>query len=108
MAIADEIAKLDLLRKSGALTEEEFAAQKARVLKGAGLQRDPRYSSLYCSEDDKMVLGLAGGLAHKFNIPSPAMRFVLFLSMWFGVGFLVYLVGLFLPALPTAKGNTSL
>ena len=105
MSIADEIAKLDHLRKSGALTEEEFKKEKARVLQGAGLKRDPRYSSLYCSQDDKVVLGLAGGLAHKFNVPSAAMRFILFLSMWFGVGFLVYLVGLFLPKLPTSGEN---
>ena len=62
---------------------------------------DERYRSLYCSSDDKIFLGLAGGLAHKVNLPSPAMRFILFLLFWSGLGILFYFVGLFLPKLPT-------
>jgi uncharacterized membrane protein YdbT with pleckstrin-like domain len=33
-SVADELAKLDELRRSGVLSEEEFAAQKARLLGG--------------------------------------------------------------------------
>jgi phage shock protein PspC (stress-responsive transcriptional regulator) len=58
------------------------------------------YPSIYCSSDDRMILGLCGGLAHKFNVPVAAVRFMAFLSMFFFVGF-AYLVGLFLPKLPT-------
>ena len=34
LSIADELAKLDELRRSGVLSEDEFAAQKARLLGG--------------------------------------------------------------------------
>jgi hypothetical protein len=34
MSAADELAKLDALRKSGALTHDEFDAQKANLLAG--------------------------------------------------------------------------
>lgn len=37
----DQIARLDALRKSGALTKEEFAEQKAQVLAGGGRARWP-------------------------------------------------------------------
>ena len=62
---------------------------------------DSRYRSLYCSSDDKVIFGLAGGLAHRMNLPASAMRFIFFLVAWSGLGFLFYFVGLFLPKLPT-------
>lgn len=61
---------------------------------------DERYNSFYCSSDDRYILGLAGGLAHKFGVPASAMRVLIFISLFFMVGW-AYLVGLFLPKLPT-------
>jgi phage shock protein PspC (stress-responsive transcriptional regulator) len=61
---------------------------------------DQRYNSFYCSSDDRKVLGLAGGLAHKFGVPSNAVRVLVFISLFFFIGW-GYLVGLFLPKLPT-------
>jgi phage shock protein PspC (stress-responsive transcriptional regulator) len=61
---------------------------------------DERYNSLYCSKDERIIFGLCGGLAHKFNVPVAAVRFMVFLSMFFFVGF-AYFIGLFLPKLPT-------
>jgi phage shock protein PspC (stress-responsive transcriptional regulator) len=61
---------------------------------------DSRYSGIYCSSDDKKVLGLAGGLAHKFGLPVGAVRVLIFISLFFVVGW-GYLAGLFLPKLPT-------
>lgn len=61
---------------------------------------DERYKSIYCSSDDKFLLGLCGGLAHKFGLPSAAMRVIVFVSLFFFIGWL-YLVGIFLPKLPT-------
>jgi phage shock protein PspC (stress-responsive transcriptional regulator) len=61
---------------------------------------DERYSSLYCSSDEKFLFGLCGGLAHKYGLPTAAMRLIVFLSLFFFVGWL-YLVGIFLPKLPT-------
>jgi len=63
-------------------------------------QLDERYSSLYCSSDEKFVFGLCGGLAHKFGLPAAAMRLIVFLSLFVFIGWL-YLVGIFLPKLPT-------
>ncbi|HSP39780.1 MAG TPA: SHOCT domain-containing protein [Frankiaceae bacterium] len=40
MLIADEVIKLDRLRSAGVITNEEFAAQKARLL-AVPTQRDP-------------------------------------------------------------------
>jgi uncharacterized protein len=37
MALADEIRKLDELRQSGALSEEEYARAKARVIEGGAV-----------------------------------------------------------------------
>src|SRR5437868_159166 len=39
MSIADELGKLEELRRSGALTDEEFARAKARVLAGDAVPR---------------------------------------------------------------------
>lgn len=61
---------------------------------------DQRYNSLYCSSDDRMVLGLAGGLGHKFGVPPNALRVLFVIALFFVVGW-AYLVGLFLPKLPT-------
>ena len=65
------------------------------------MTKDSRYDSVYCSSDDKVFLGVAGGLAHKLNLPSPAVRFILFLVFWSGVAIPFYFVGFFLPRLPT-------
>lgn len=45
MALADELHKLDQLRQSGALTDEEYATAKARVLDGAAVP-DPAFSAM--------------------------------------------------------------
>jgi phage shock protein PspC (stress-responsive transcriptional regulator) len=61
---------------------------------------DDRYRGLYCSSDEKMVLGLCGGLAHKFGVQVGVMRVLMFLVMMF-VLWVPYLVGIFLPKVPT-------
>tara|TARA_B110000259_G_C13743150_1_gene293315 strand:- start:105 stop:455 length:351 start_codon:yes stop_codon:yes gene_type:complete len=58
------------------------------------------YESIYCSSDDKYILGLCGGLAHKFGIPVALVRLVFFVGAWFFIGW-IYFAGLFLPKLPT-------
>lgn len=83
-----------------ALTPPPLPTGPAVTIAVAKTNRDERYNSLYCSKDERIIFGLCGGLAHKFNVPVAAVRFVVFLSMFFFVGF-AYLVGLFLPKLPT-------
>lgn len=54
------------------------------------------YEGLYCSSDDKILLGFCGGLAHKFGVQTSIVRFIVFISGFFFVGWF-YLAGLFLP-----------
>ena len=75
--------------------------EEIEVPEEEGMTKDSRYNSVYCSSDDKVFLGVAGGLAHKLNLPSPAVRFILFLVFWSGVAIPFYFVGFFLPRLPT-------
>ena len=57
--------------------------------------RPEEYNGFYRSEDQKVILGLAGGLAHKFNMNITLMRVLCFcLGIW-------YLVGLAFKTLPT-------
>lgn len=74
------------------------ASSPGQTLAEQGL--DERYGGLYCSRDEKMVLGLCGGLAHKFGIQLGVVRAVVFLGMMF-VLWIPYLVAFFLPKLPT-------
>lgn len=61
---------------------------------------DPRYGSLYRSSDDRVLLGLCGGLAHRWGLPAVLVRTVL--TLFALVGWIYPLCGL-LPALPTKE-----
>jgi phage shock protein PspC (stress-responsive transcriptional regulator) len=59
---------------------------------------DERYGSVYCSSDQKILLGLGGGLAHKFGLPPAVARVILFFVPF---GIVAYIAAFFLPKLPT-------
>jgi|688.fasta_scaffold46305_4 phage shock protein PspC (stress-responsive transcriptional regulator) len=61
---------------------------------------DPRYGWLYRSSDERMVLGVCAGLAHKWNVPVMAVRVAVVLLLPLLMGW-AYFLGAFLPALPT-------
>ena len=61
---------------------------------------DDRYNGLYRSSDQRVLFGLAGGLAHKFGAPVWVFRVAFFLGAFFFVGW-AYIGALFLPKLPT-------
>lgn len=63
---------------------------------------DRRYEGLYRSSDDRMVLGVCAGMAHKWNVPVPAVRVAVALLFPLMVG-CAYFFGAFLPALPTVQ-----
>lgn len=75
-------------------------ASPAMVADAPEANLDKRYNSLYCSSDERIVLGLAGGLAHKYGLPVGVVRVFVVISMFFAIGF-AYLAGFFLPKLPT-------
>ena len=83
---------------SDAPTKAMATAQSQNATVDDGL--DERYKSIYCSSDDKILLGLCGGLAHKFGLPSAAMRIIFLIPAAFSMG-LLYFVGIVLPKLPT-------
>lgn len=65
---------------------------------------DPRYGWLYRSSDERMVLGVCAGLAHKWKVPVMAVRVAIVLLLPLLMGW-AYFLGAFLPALPTRSSN---
>jgi phage shock protein PspC (stress-responsive transcriptional regulator) len=66
---------------------------------GVGSRDDP-YRGLYCSSDDRIIFGLCGGLAHKFDLPVTNVRIVVGILGLF-VLWVPYLLAILLPKLPT-------
>jgi phage shock protein PspC (stress-responsive transcriptional regulator) len=58
------------------------------------------YEGFYRSSDEKLFLGVCGGLSHKFGLQLGLVRFLVFVSLFFFIGWL-YFGGLFIPKLPT-------
>ncbi len=87
----------------GRATEVYLAAERPRAAAAdaawpAGL--DERYRGFYCSTDDKVLIGLCGGLAHKFDLDVRYVRTGMLLLGLFVI-WLPYLLGFFLPRVPT-------
>lgn len=59
---------------------------------------DERYGAIYCSSDQKMIVGLCGGLAHKFGLPPAVIRVIM---IFIPFGPVAYIAAFFLPKLPT-------
>lgn len=97
MNIADELERLQGLYEKGALTAEELARAKAKVL------GEPAAASMAQqfrrSKSDRILGGVCGGLAKVTDIPSWTWRIIFCLCFFgFGFGFLVYvLLWIFVP-----------
>jgi phage shock protein PspC (stress-responsive transcriptional regulator) len=65
-----------------------------------GPEEDPRYEWLYRSSDQRILLGVCAGLAHKLGLPVIGVRILVFLSLYLLVGW-TYFLGAALPAVPT-------
>lgn len=61
---------------------------------------DSGSGSLYRSSDDRIILGLCGGLAHRFDVPATAVRVLVAALFPLMVGW-AYFLGAFLVAVPT-------
>lgn len=98
MNIADELERLRSLRESGALSEEEFARAKARVL-GEPAAPHNILHQLRRSRTDCVLGGVCGGLGRYTGMPAWSWRLLFCLSVvGFGFGILLYcLLWIFIP-----------
>ena len=97
MALSDDLNKLAELRTSGALTEEEFAAAKARLLNAQQSQVDEPVvtvvNSFRRSRTDRILGGVCGGLGRVTGVESWVWRLLFaVLFIFAGAGLLVYLL----------------
>jgi len=99
MSLADELAKLDELRQRGAISDDEFARAKARLLGGSEIPAVDAVNRLRRSRDDRWIGGVCGGIAKITDIESWIWRLVLFaLALFGGTGVLLYvLLWIFVP-----------
>jgi phage shock protein PspC (stress-responsive transcriptional regulator) len=61
---------------------------------------DARYRTLYRSSDERVLLGICAGIAHKWRVPVVTIRAAAVLLLPLMIGW-VYLLGVFWPPLPT-------
>ncbi len=94
MSLADELQSLEQLHQRGALSDDEFARAKARLLSlpvttqpAAGINQFRR------SRNDRWIAGVCGGLARLTDTESWIWRLaVTLLVLVGGTGFLLYLL----------------
>jgi phage shock protein C len=108
MAMSDELAKLQDLHARGALTDDEFARAKARVLDAAGAPFDPAQpapmvaaiNAFRRSGTDRWIAGVCGGIARATGVESWVWRLLFaLLLLCGGVGVLIYiLLWIFVPS----------
>lgn len=102
MSISEEIKRLHELHQSGALTDEEFAQAKAKLLarlddnqssSGASGDFVTQMNQVRRSKSDRWLGGVCGGLARSTGLESWIWRliFVLF-TFCFGGGLLLYIL----------------
>ena len=105
MALSDELAKLQELQRSGALTDDEFARAKARLLGAPGPavgDASPGLAAVNAfrrSRSDRWIGGVCGGLAKVTGVESWVWRLLAAVLLLFGgAGLLVYvLLWIFVP-----------
>jgi phage shock protein PspC (stress-responsive transcriptional regulator) len=98
MSVSDEIRRLHELHQAGALTDEEFARAKERILNGAPPAGDSKdftseFASLRRSRSDRWLGGVCGGIAKASGVESWIWRMVFALFFFtFGFGVVIYLL----------------
>ncbi|MCB1981071.1 MAG: PspC domain-containing protein [Rhodoferax sp.] len=94
MGLADELTRLQSLRDSGALSDDEFQRAKARVLAGdepaPGMREINR---LRRSRSDRWIGGVCGGVAQLTGVDAWIWRLlVTLLALFGGTGLVIYLL----------------
>jgi len=104
MALSDDLQKLAELRASGALSEEEFASAKARLLNAQNTRTDEpvmaAVNAFRRSRSDRVLGGVCGGLARATGVEAWIWRLLFALLFIFaGAGLLAYvLLWIFVPS----------
>jgi len=107
MSTTDDLTRLAELHRSGALSDDEFAQAKARVLNERVLRDQPALvgalNGLRRSRSDRWVGGVCGGLALATGLAPWLWRLAFVLFAFFGgAGLLVYLLlWIFVPPEPS-------
>jgi phage shock protein C len=107
MALSDELAKLQDLHQRGALSDDEFARAKSRLLDApaappgaaAPAPAIAALNALRRSQSDRWIAGVCGGIARATGVESWILRLVFAaLLLCGGFGLLIYLLlWLFVP-----------
>jgi phage shock protein PspC (stress-responsive transcriptional regulator) len=84
MSMADELEKLYRLLQSGALTQSEYDAAKARLLAGTASNPWLAVNRVRRSEDDKWIAGVCGGAAKVTGVEAWIWRLIFVLGMLAG------------------------
>ncbi|MBI3157106.1 MAG: PspC domain-containing protein [Burkholderiales bacterium] len=94
MGIADELTRLQSLRDSGTLSDDEFQRAKARVLAGDAPAPGMReINRLRRSRSDRWIGGVCGGVAQLTGVDAWIWRLLLtLLALFGGTGLVIYLL----------------
>ena len=88
MGMADDLETLHRLLQSGALTQAEYEAAKARVIGGtagsAGAGNGLAINQLRLSDSDKWIAGVCGGIARVTGVESWIWRLIFVLGLGAG------------------------
>jgi phage shock protein C len=108
MTLSEELSKLQDLRQRSALTDEEFARAKARVLNDSAAQMGSStppppvaaIKALWRSRRDRWIAGVCAGIARMIGVESWLVRLLFtLLLLCGGVGLLLYvLLWIFVPS----------
>lgn len=90
MGLADELSRLEELHARGALSADEFARAKARLIGGAPAAGDipavDAFNRLRRSRDDRWLGGVCGGVAKYLGVDSNLVRLIVVLGTILGFG----------------------
>ncbi len=109
MSLSEDLGRLAGLHESGAISDEEFARAKARILGGTPEVTAPALmaiNALRRSHDDRWLGGVCGGIARVTGVESWLWRLLFaLLALCAGTGVLVYvLMWILIPAAPLGPG----
>jgi len=104
VALIDELSKLEEMHQRGALTAEEYARAKERLLHGqaptaTGTPALDAVNGLRRSRSDRWIAGVCGGIAESTGVAAWVWRLSFALVFLFGgAGLLIYiLLWIFVP-----------